>query len=88
MFCLTSGALPLQMKKKGFNFHVGSWEQNPGSSEMSKYLRITFIYLSAYKQTQMCVVVRSGNYFCPSSFKYLICEQKSSLKPNGFFFSY
>lgn len=83
MFCLTSGAFPLQMKKKGSNFHVGSWEQNPGSSDINNYLRITFIYLCSYTQMQMRVIVESGNYFCPSSLKYLICEQKSSLEPNS-----
>lgn len=85
MFCLTSGAFPFPTKKIGSKFHVGSWEKNTGSSEINKYLRITFIYLCAYTQTQMCVGFGSGNYFCPSSFKYLICEEKSSLEPCRFF---
>lgn len=70
-------------RKMGSSFHMGSWEQNPGSSEMNKYFRITFIYLCAYTQTQMSVVVGFGNYFCTWSFKYFICEQKSSLEPSS-----
>lgn len=34
-------------KQIGSNFHVGSWEQNTGFSDINKYLRITFIYLCA-----------------------------------------
>lgn len=33
----------------------------------------------------MCVVVGSGNYFCPSSFKYLICEEPYSRAELVFF---
>lgn len=43
------------------------------------------MYLCTYTLTQM-PVVGSGNYFCLLSFKYLICERKSSLEPSGFFF--